>query len=449
MLLRLPLYRSIVSAVEIPCAEVIPMKIRVSPRLHQYVLPILLTGLLLLLVFPLAAAESGDDDHHPARVIGGYFEEWSIYFAGFNIANLQTNGVANKLTHLTYAFGNATPTGCAIADAWADYQSPYLPSVSGAPYTGPLYGNFAALQQLKQLHPNLKVLISLLGAGGFSAAASTASGRAAFVANCIDLFINGNLGAGLSAAGVFDGFDIDWEFPTPSDTVNATLLIKEFRKQLNALGKTNDKHYLLTMFGPAGQQNFSNIQLAAVAEQLDFYNVQGYDFHGTWETSTNHASPLFDDQQDPVRDENFYIDYTIGAYLEAGVPPSKLVLGIPIYARGWTGVPSANNGLYQSSTDPAPFPPPDYLQTPGVITYRTLKGLSGFTRYFDYKRIAVWLYDPNSRTFWSYDDPVTVWLKTAYVRTRVEGGLGGTFVWALKDDDVNGTIVKTMAAGLQ
>ena len=302
---------------------------------------------------------------------------------------------------------------------------------------------------MKQLHPNLKVLISLVGADGFSAAASTASGREAFVASCIDLFINGNLAPGISAAGVFDGVDIDWEFPTANDTVNATLLIEEFRKQLNALGKANKKHYLLTMFGPAGQQNFSNIQLAAVATQLDFYNVQGYDFHGTWETSTNHASPLFDDKQDPVRDENFYIDYTIGAYLEAGVPASKLVLGIPIYARGWTGVPSANNGLYQTSTGPAPFPPADYLQTPGVITYLTLTGLSGFTRYFDHKRFAVWLYDPNSQTFWSYDDPVTVWLKTAYVRTRVEGGLGGTFVWALKDDDTNGTIVKTMAAGLE
>jgi chitinase len=312
---------------------------------------------------------------------------------------------------------------------------------------------------LKQLHPNLKVLISLAGPGNFSAAASTASGREAFVANCINLFINGNVAPGISAAGVFDGFDIDWEFPTASDTVNATLLMKEFRKQLDALGKSNEKHYLLTMFGPAGQQNFSNIQLAAVAKQLDFYNVQGYDFHGTWETMTNHHSPLFDDQQDPVRDENFYIDYTITAYLEAGVPPSKLVLGIPTYARGWMGVPRANNGLYQASTCqastcqastcPAPFPPADYLQTDGVITYLTVTGLTGFTRYFDYKRIAVWLYDPNSQTFWSYDDPVTVWLKTAYVRTRVEGGLGGTFVWALKDDDANGTIVKTMAAGLE
>jgi chitinase len=411
------------------------------------------TSLLLLLVLavPLSADERKQDDDRrgKAKVVGGYFEEWSIYFAGYNIANLQANGVADKLTHLNYAFGNATPTGCAIADTWADYQSPYLPSVNGTPYAGPLYGNFAALQQLKQLHPNLKVLISLAGASGFSAAASTAAGRQTMVANCIDLFINGNLAPGVSAAGIFDGFDIDWEFPMAADTENTTLLMQEFRKQLDALGETNNKHYLLTMFGPAGQQNFSNIQLAEVAEQLDFYNVQGYDFHGTWETSTNHASPLFDDAQDPVRDQNFYIDYTIGAYLSAGVPAHKLVVGIPIYARGWTGVPSDNNGLYQTSTGPAPFPPADYLQTPGVITYRTLVGLTGFHRNFDYKRIAVWLYDSNTRTFWSYDDPVTVSLKTAYVRLRVPGGLGGAFVWAVKDDDANGTIVKTMAAGLK
>jgi len=418
------------------------------------VLSFLLASLLLplFLALPLLAGQQGQDkdDHHDrGKVVGGYFEEWSIYFAGYNVANLQANGVADKLTHLTYAFGKATPTGCAIADSWADYQSPYLPSVSGAPYTGPLFGNFAALQQLKQLHPNLKVLISLAGADGFSAAASTAAGRQTMVANCIDLFINGNLVDGVSAAGVFDGIDIDWEFPTASDTVNATLLMQEFRKQLDALGKTNEKHYLLTMFGPAGQQNFSNIQLAAVARQLDYYNVQGYDFHGTWETSTNHASPLFDDKQDPVQDENFNIEYTIHSYLQAGVPAEKLVLGIPAYARGWTGVPSTDNGLYQTSTGPAPFPPADYLQTPGVITYLTLTGLSGFTRHFDYRRIAVWLYDPNTETFWSYDDPVTVWLKTAYARTRVPGGLGGEFVWALKDDDANGTIVKTIAAGLR
>jgi chitinase len=424
------------------------MSTRVSPVcLPSRAFTFFLASLIVLfLARPTFAQEPRHDNQ--SKVVGGYFEEWSIYGANYNVSNLEANGVANRLTHLTYAFGDTTPTGCAIADSWADYQDPSLPSVSGAPYTGPLYGNFAALQQLKKLHPNLKVLISLNGADGFSAAASTAEGRQAMVANCIDLFINGNLAPGISAAGVFDGIDIDWEFPTAADTVNATLLLEEFRKQLDDLGEANHKHYLLTMFGPAGEQNFSNIQLDEVARQLDFFNLQGYDFHGSWETSTNHASPLFDDRQDPDYAENFYIDYTVRSYLQAGVPGEKLVLGIPTYGYGWTGVPSTNHGLYQSSTELATAPPTDYLQTPGEITYRSIIGLTGYTRYFDFRRIAVWLYDPTTQTFWTYDDPFTVSLKTAYVRTRVPGGLGGTFVWALKDDDANGTIVKTMAAGL-
>src|SRR5271163_1800202 len=207
MLLPEPLYRSIVPDVPITCPEVASMRIRFPFRVPKEVLFVVFAGLLLALFSssPLMAGQQDFGGQHRAKVVGGYFEEWSIYFAGYNIANLQSNGVADKLTHLTYAFGDATPTGCAIADSWADYQSPYLPSVSGAPYNGPLYGNFAALQQLKQLHPSLKVLISLAGAPGFSTAASTSQGRQAFVSSCIDLFVKGNLAPGISAAGVFDG----------------------------------------------------------------------------------------------------------------------------------------------------------------------------------------------------------------------------------------------------
>ncbi len=427
---------------------------------------------LFLLV---ASASVLAQTQNTGKILGAYFEEWSIYYAGYNIANMQQNGVANDLTHLMYAFANVTTTptpACAIADTWADYQSPYLPSVSGVPYAGPLYGNFAAIQQLKQLHPRLKVLMSIGGASAtntaaFSAAASTEAGRQALASSCINLFVKGNIAPGITAPGLFDGFNIDWEFPTASDKQNFTALLAEFRTQLNALSKATGKQYVMSFDGPAGAQNYVNIDLKNAALQVDFITVDGYNYAGSWDTQTNHASPLFDDRQDPAYGQDLDIDATVNAYLKAGVPPAKYTMGVPLYGAGWGGVPDQNHGLYQSSTGPSPVPLAngegtctdlsgntagcDVLLTPGTATYSTLANLmeNGYTRYFDPARIAVWLYDPGSDTFYTYDDPASASLKMLYIDLKVPGGLGGAYVWAVKDDDANGTMVKTMARILQ
>jgi len=416
---------------------------------------------LALLNLPSLAQNRPQD-----KILGGYFEEWSIYYAGYNIANLQQNGVANKLTHLIYAFANVNATpACAIADPWADYQSPYLPSVSGAAYTGPMYGNFAAIQQLEQLHPNLHVLISLGGASAantanFSAAASTEAGRQALAASCIGMFIEGNIAPGITAPGLFDGINIDWEFPTASDTQNFTALLQEFRNQLDQLSATTGKKYILSFDGPAGSQNYVNIDLAKAAKAVDFITIDGYNYAGSWDTQTNDASPLLDSRQDPAFGQGLDINDTVDAYLKAGVPPSKYTMGLPLYGAGWTGVPNVNHGLYQNSTGPSPVPLangkglcPDWsgntagcdtLLTPGVATYSTLVNLeaNGYSVHFDPLRVAVTLFDPTPGTFYTFDNPATALLKMLYVDAR---GLGGAYVWALKDDDANGTMVKTMA----
>ena len=443
--------------------------------MSTHFLPRLLRGALLtLLALAASISPSYAQNHKQGKILGGYFEEWSIYYAGYNIANLQQNGVADKLTHLFYAFGNVTTSpapACAIADTWADYLSPFLPSVNGTPYPGPLFGNFAAIQQLKALHPNLKVVMSLGGASAvntaaFVSAAGTAAGRQALAASCIDMFVNGNIAAGITAPGLFDGFNIDWEFPTATDTENFTALLAEFRSQLNALSKTTGKQYSLSFDGPAGAQNYVNIDLKKAAKQVDFITIDGYNYSGSWVTQTNDASPLFDSRQDPLFGQNLDINDTVDAYLKAGVPPSKYTMGLPLYAAGWTGVPNVNHGLYQNSTGPSPVlwangtglcpdlsgntPGCDTLLTPGLLTYSTLSTLTsnGYSNYFDQQRGAVSLYDPTSGTFYTYDDPSTASLKMTYINTKVPKGLGGAYVWALKDDDASGTMVKTMAAGL-
>lgn len=392
------------------------------------------------------------------KVLAGFFEEWSIYGANYNIADMQANGVAAKLSHFVYAFANVSSNNCAIADAWADFENNALPATGGIPSTWPLYGNFAEILKLKQLNPRLKTIISIGGASSantaaFVQAASTAAGRKALAASCIDMFITGNVGSdwngAISAPGLFDGFNIDWEFPAASDKQNYTLLMAEFRKQLNALGQQNGKTYILTADAPAGAQNYVNIDLPKVAQYLDFYTIDGYNYAGSWDSVTNHASPILDSTADPSYGQGLYIESTINAYLNAGVKGSKIVLGVPLYGAGWKGVPGTNNGLYQTSTGPATSPAGDTLASDGVATYKTLSSLSGYTKTYDYKRLAVSLYSATDQTFWSYDDTFTAQLKAAYILGRVPGGLRGAFVWALKDDDANGTMVKTLATGLR
>jgi chitinase len=448
------------------------MTLNPSPSPHRISLPsnslrscylsLLILAILAMVTSGASAIAQSPDSSQP-KILAGYFEEWSIYGANYNIANLQQNHVATKISHLIYAFANVAPTSgapnaqCQLADTWADYQTPYLPSVNGKPYTTWPYGNFGALIQLKELHPELKIMISLGGASatnaaGFSYAASTRALRSQLVASCLEMFITGNVGTDyngnpVSIAGLIDGIDIDWEFPSATDKHNFTLLMREFRKQLDALGAPTNTHYLLSIFAPAGSANYSNIELANVADSLDFLNLQGYDMHGTWESTTNHASPLFDSPNDPSYGQGFDVEDTIAAYLAAKVPARKLLVGVPFYGYGWTGVPDVNHGLYQASTGPAPSPAGDVLETNGVATYGTLQDL-GFTHYFDSTSVAQWIYDPTSETFWTYDDQKTAALKMAYVESRVPGGLGGAFFWAFKDDDAKGTLTKTMAKGL-
>ena len=416
------------------------------------------------------------------KILGGWFEEWSIYYAKYNIANLESNGSAAKLSHLFYAFANVSASAtapandtCVIADPFADFEDNNLPATGGIPSAWPLYGNFAEILKLKKLHPKLKTVISLGGAGAaaaqaFSTAASTAAGRQALAASCINMFITGNVGSdwngAITAPNLFDGINIDWEFPTATDKTNFTLLLTEFRKQLNALSATTGRTYNLSFDSPAGQQNYRYIDLKNAAAQVDFLTIDGYNYAGSWETQTNEASPLFDSAQDPLHGEALDIDQTVLAYLAAGVPAHKYLMGVPLYGAGWGGVPNINGGLYQSSTGASAVPLAngtglctdlsgntsgcDPLLTPGLATYATLTELqkNGYETEIDWNRLAVNLYNPILGTFYTYDNQDSAFLKALYVDFRVPGGLGGAYVWALKDDDANGTMVKTLAVGL-
>lgn len=393
------------------------------------------------------------------RVIG-YFAQWAIYSRNYFVSNVASSGSAALMTHLNYAFANVTPGfETASYDPYADYQKTFsaAESVDGQADTWnqPLAGNFNQLRKLKLQFPGLQVLISLGGwtlSTNFSAAAMTDSSRKTLVASAIQMFIQGKFAPGIQVPGIFDGIDIDWEYPasngnnqpySPQDTANYTALLAEFRSQLDAQGAADGRHYLLSIAAPAGPDKYVNLELSKIHASVDHINLMTYDFHGAWETTTNFSAPLYSNPADPTIALKYWADEAVEAYLAAGVPADKLVLGIPLYGRGWTGVPPGpqGNGLYQTATGGAA----GGVWQAGINDYKVLAPLAAtWTGYRDSASQGYWIYD--GTTFWTFDDVTTVGTKTAYVTSK---GLGGAMFWELDGDDAQGTLVHAIATGLQ
>jgi chitinase len=391
-----------------------------------------------------------------------YFTQWGIYGRDFQLADVQNSGAAARLTHLNYAFGPVTADGvCASADPWADWQTPFSAenSVDGvADVAGqPVSGNLNQIAELKKKNPKLKALISLGGWSGsayFSDAVLTDASRKKLVSSCIDLWIKGNL-TGLPegvAAGIIDGIDLDWEWPAssgndgniirPEDKQNFTLLLAEFRGQLDKLSRSTKKKYLLTAFVPAAPAKIDvGFEVKKIFKYLDFATVQGYDFHGTWEPRANQQSALRVPAGAPDNPD-FSVENTINHWLAGGAPRKKLILGVPYYGQGWTGIAgNANNGLFQPATGPAPG-----VFAAGTEDFKTLKKLpaQGFTVHRDLRNGHAWLFD--GKTFWTYDDPAVLLQKALYIRAK---GLGGAMMWSLDGDDEKASLTKAISAGLR
>ena len=430
-----------------------------------------LSGLILVLSFWAAPAGA---QHAPQRVMGAYFEEWDGRYSGYTMADLEKSGVAARLNTLIYAFGNVTPGDspvCAIADAKAAWQNTAVVGIDGKPFPGPVYGNFAGMLQLKKLHPQLRTLISLGGqagdVSGFTAAAASPEKRRALVASCIDLFIEGHLAPGVTAPGLFDGFNVDWEFPLHADRENFTALLHEFRAQLDALGRRTGRHSILTFDSPSNPAKYANIDLRAAAREVDFLTIDGYDYAAPDEKLTEDSSALYDSPADPLRHDERSIDDTVRAYLKAGVPASKYTMGFPLYGVGWSGVAAGDHGLYQTAAGPAPVmlangggvcptqskinPAPgcDTILTPGFATDATLARLlqrPDAQFWYDSGRVGATVYLSASHTFYSFDNLRSIATKTAYIRQH---HLRGAYVWAANDEGPGAAEIKAIAGGLR
>lgn len=397
----------------------------------------LFSAMLLGVVLPLLAFPQT-----PRLELIGYYSERHAA-SDYPLKQLAINGAAGLLTQLNYAFGKVNSARCGLSNPDLELKRPFsaADSVDGIADSGDptqLRGTFHQLQELKKRFPKLKILISLGGwtnSEGFSDAAQPANVRD-FAHSCIETFIRGNFAPGIHAPGIFDGFDIDWEYPVeggiipgrPEDTKNLNAMAAEFRRQLDAVRPG----LLLTTAIPATAEDYKYYDLKTLSRYMNTIGIMGYDMHGSAEKITNLHSALFHDPADPSKPpaDKHYAAYAVQDFLRAGVPPRKIILGIPFYARGWSGVSNTNHGLYQDAKDASKSPP----------EYRNLKALpAGADRQF-YPKMAtcsIW----NNGEFFSYDCPQALALKAQYVRDH---HLGGVMVWELGQDTSDGELLRSL-----
>ncbi len=365
----------------------------------------------------------------------GYFTNWGVYGRNYHVKNLVTSGTASKITHINYAFGNVQNGQCTIGDAYADYDKAYTAdqSVDGVADTWdqPLRGNFNQLRKLKKQYPNIKVLWSFGGwtwSGGFPQAAANPT---AFAQSCYNLVEDPRW------ADVFDGIDLDWEYPNACGLSCDTSGAAAFKNLMQAVKARFGANNLVTAAITADASDGGKIDkadYAGAAQYTDFYNVMTYDFFGAWAAQgpTAPHSPLT--SYAGIPQAGFNSADAIAKLKAKGVPGSKLNLGIGFYGRGWTGVTQAAPG--GTATGPAPG---TYEQ--GIEDYKVLKNSCPATG-----TVAGTAYAKCGSNWWSYDTPATIAGKMTWAKQQ---GLRGAFYWEFSGDTTGGELANAVHTGLQ
>ena len=292
-------------------------------------------------------------------------------------------------------------------------------------------------------HPGLKVMIACggWGADGFSDMAHTAENRKKFVQSVLDF----------NAEYQLDGLDIDWEYPgipaantgaRPEDKQNFTLLMKELREGLNTL----EREQTLTFASAGWKRYYDHVEINEVMKHVDYMNVMTYDQIGATSPYTGHHTALGLIELEDIKDtpaavfiesrreemkkrgytyEPRSVERIVEFCIDNGVSPQQIVIGAAFYGRAWKGVPPDNNGLYQANGG-------SYI---GWSAYhqirREFESNGNYKRYWDPIAEAPYLYSATDSVFISYDDTVSVRLKTNYA---IKKKLGGIMFWELGND---------------
>jgi chitinase len=326
------------------------------------------------------------------------------YVGGFH-GLLETEHIdVKKLTHINYAFIDIKDGQAFLTNEKTDTT------------------NFRKLNLLKEDNPGLKILISIGGwawSENFSDAVLTDSSRKIFAKSAVKIIKDHNL----------DGVDIDWEYPgmpgeednvyRPEDRENFTLMFEEIRRELDVLEKESGEKKLLTTAVAGFEEFLKHSEMDQASKYLDFVNLMTYDLFVD-KISVNHAGLYQSDAYQS--DKN--ADHCVNAFIAAGVPAEKLVLGLPFYGRSFTLKEDAENPIGKQFQSQAYIDGYTYIKD-------SLVNQKGYKLYRDSVAQVPYIYNTDTKTIISFDDEESVAVKCKYVMDK---RLAGVMFWEYDSD---------------
>jgi len=308
-----------------------------------------------------------------------------------------------KLTHINYAFINLKGNRAVFNNERNDTV------------------NLRRLVQLKEINPSLKILISIGGwtwSGNFSDAALSDTSRANFASSAVDMVRKYNL----------DGIDIDWEYPgltgsgninRPEDKQNFTLLLQSLRLSLDSLQQQKTSKMYLTVAAGGFSSFLKHTEMDIAQQYLDYVNVMTYDYFAG--DLTGHQTNLYTSKKYHSQNSG---DMAVNAFIAAGVPAGKLLMGLAFYGRLFQVATNSLHGIGDSVVS--------HLRGVGYSLIKdSIIGKTAFINFKDRHAKAPYLFNKTTSQFISYDDEWSVKNKCLYVRKK---RMAGVMFWEYDND---------------